>query len=379
MSIVIQKFGGRLLESPDLIRKAAGFIIRTKEAGENPVVIVSAPGRTTDRMYETVRQLTDTPDERELDMLLSVGERSAMALLAIAINADGRYKAVSFTGSQVGIITDTRHTDARVLEVRGYRIRESLEKGQIPIIAGFQGISIEREITTLGRGGSDTTAVALAIAIKADRCELVKESGGIFSADPEIIPDAVLHEAMDYITVQNLTDAGAKVVQPSAVSLARQHNIPVTVTDPAKRNSTLISDRALELDMVAGVILNNDVSVLSGSGNVSAKAPRTDWTLFFNDKQGRYIEVIKGTRSGDNVPAATVSILGWSGRLKHEVVADVYDVLRDWEDATIAVSGMHGKLCIVVKRESGTEIARILHEMFVFKGYIRQRPVNAAI
>ncbi|NQU05114.1 MAG: aspartate kinase, partial [Calditrichaeota bacterium] len=139
MPVIIQKFGGSLLETPDHIKRAAAYIIRTKTTGDDPVVVVSAPGSTTDRFFELARQVTDEPDEREMDMLLSVGERTAMALLAMAINSDGRYNAVSFTGSQVGIITDTKHTDARIIEVKCLRIREALEQGQIPIVAGFQG------------------------------------------------------------------------------------------------------------------------------------------------------------------------------------------------------------------------------------------------
>ena len=188
MSIVILKFGGTLLETPDKIGKAAQYVIKSICRGEKPVVVVSAPGKTTDEFHRLAKEITSEPDQREMDMLLSVGERTAMALLAMSINADGRYHAISFTGSQVGIITDTQHTDARILEVKGYRIRETVEKGHIPIIAGFQGVSVDREITTLGRGGSDTTAIALAIALKAERCELVKEYGGVYSEDQEILP-----------------------------------------------------------------------------------------------------------------------------------------------------------------------------------------------
>lgn len=229
MKIVVLKYGGKSLAEPEHLRAVARQVIRSKAEGDSPVVVVSAMGDTTDRFLQMAYQITDRPRARELDMLLSVGERISIALLAMAINAEGPYEAISLTGSQVGIITDTNHTRARIVEIRCSRIRQVLDKGQIPIIAGFQGVSIEKEITTLGRGGSDTTAVALAAALGAYQCRIMKDVDGIYTADPHQVETARIIDRLDYEQMLEFSASGSKVLATDSVDLARQHNIEVAV------------------------------------------------------------------------------------------------------------------------------------------------------
>lgn len=229
MPIVVLKFGGSSLATTEQLRSVARQVIQTKTGGEDPVVVVSAMGDTTDRFLEMAYEITGNPRARELDMLLSVGERISIALLALAINAEGPYEAVSLTGSQVGIITDTNHTQAKILEVRCGRIHQVLQKGQIPIVAGFQGVSTEKEITTLGRGGSDTTAVALAAALGAVQCRLMKDVDGVYSADPRQVPDAKVINRLDYDQMLEFSATGSKVLAADAVSLARQHSVEIAM------------------------------------------------------------------------------------------------------------------------------------------------------
>lgn len=360
MGVVIQKFGGKLLETPDLIRRAAAFVTFAKDAGDDPVVVVSAPGRTTDQFIQLAHQITPNPDQRELDMLLSVGERTAMALLAMAINAGGKWKARSFTGSQVGIITDTRHTDARILEVKGYRLREALEQGEIPIVAGFQGVSTEREITTLGRGGSDATAVALAAALGAERCELVKESGGVFSADPEIVPEAVEWHRMDYGTLEGLTAAGAQVVQPRAASLARQHRVNLIVRGTDDRPGTLVTDHFLNTGIAAVVLKENLVFHQSRPPGVTP-IMLVGWGEHF-------CCVTEDPRSAGQ-PVAMITIVGWGGRLDPEAVERAGGVLA--AGRPLAATMLHGAAAWVLAAETARAHLRKVHAALHREGFIR--------
>jgi aspartate kinase len=230
MAIVVLKYGGKSLATTDQIKMVARQVIQTKASGEDPVVVVSAMGDTTDRFLDMAYAITRNPRPREMDMLLSVGERISIALLALAIDAEGPYEAVSLTGSQVGIITDTNHTQAKIVEVRCGRIHQVLQKGQIPIVAGFQGVSTEKEITTLGRGGTDTTAVALAAALGAVQCRIMKDVEGVFTADPHQVPDAHVIDRLDYDQMLEFSATGSKVLAAEAVSLARQHAVEIAVS-----------------------------------------------------------------------------------------------------------------------------------------------------
>ena len=224
MSVIVQKFGGSSVADVERIRKVAARVAARRGEGHQMVVVVSAMGDTTDELLTLAKRMSANPPRRELDMLLTCGERISMALLSMALHEQG-VPAISFTGSQSGIITDDAHSQARIVEVRPVRIREELGKGKVVIVAGYQGVSRNREVTTLGRGGSDTTAVALAAALGAEACEIYSDVDGVFSADPRVVPEAGKLEVLDYATMQELAAAGARVLNAQAVEFARNAGI----------------------------------------------------------------------------------------------------------------------------------------------------------
>lgn len=244
MALIVQKYGGAVMSNVEKIRNVAKSIAELHAAGNQVVAVVSAMGNTTDDLVRLAYSVAQEPTKREMDMLLSVGERITMSLMAMAIEDTGLAKAVSFTGSQVGIITDTRHTEARIVEIRNTRIKEALEEGKVVVVAGFQGVSLDKEITTLGRGGSDTTAVALAAALGADRCDLIKEVPGIFTSDPTIIPEAVPIPEMDYTAAAGMSLGGARILKDSCLALARRYGIELRVGN--NHFSTKVKDIAAE-------------------------------------------------------------------------------------------------------------------------------------
>jgi aspartate kinase len=194
---VVQKYGGSSVADVEKIQKVADRVAATQQAGKQVVVVVSAMGDTTDELLALARKVTDSPLRRELDMLLSAGERISMALLSMALNARG-VPAVSFTGSQSGIVTNDSHTNAQIVEVRPFRVLDELERGKVVIVAGYQGVSYKKEVTTLGRGGSDTTAVALAAALDAEACEIYSDVEGVYTADPRVVPEAQRLSELSY-------------------------------------------------------------------------------------------------------------------------------------------------------------------------------------
>ncbi len=222
--LLVQKYGGSSVADVERLRKVAARVARARAGGASVVVVVSAMGNTTNELLALARSVTQAPGRRELDMLISVGERVSMALLAMALQELG-VPARSFTGSQSGIITDTSHANARVVEVRPDRVREALARGEVAIVAGFQGVSREREVTTLGRGGSDTTAVVLAAALQADECEICSDVDGVYSADPRSVPAAIRLDAMTLDEALALAQNGAKVLYDEAVAWARREGI----------------------------------------------------------------------------------------------------------------------------------------------------------
>ena len=226
MSIVVQKYGGSSVAGVGKLRQVAERIMRTKRAGHDLVVVVSAMGDTTDDLLAMAKQVSPSPDRRELDMLLTAGERISMALLSMAIRELGG-DAISFTGSQSGIITNDRHVDARIVEVRPFRVQDELARGKIVVIAGFQGVSYRREVTTLGRGGSDTTAVAMAAALNADYCEICSDVDGVYSADPKVVTDARRIGTLSYEETQELAESGARVLNAQAVEFAKEKGIAI--------------------------------------------------------------------------------------------------------------------------------------------------------
>ena len=229
MGLIVQKFGGSSVSDAESIKRVAARIAATKRSGQQVVVVVSAMGDTTDELIDLANQVSPMPNARELDMLLTAGERISMALLAMAISNLG-LEARSFTGSQAGIITTSTHGRARVIDVTPGRIQEALKEGAIAIVAGFQGVAQDtKDITTLGRGGSDTTAVALAAALDADVCEIYTDVDGVFSADPRIVPTARKLKSVTYEEMLELAASGAKVLHLRCVEYARRFNLPIHV------------------------------------------------------------------------------------------------------------------------------------------------------
>jgi aspartate kinase len=228
MPLVVQKFGGTSVGDADRIRAVADHVARTRRQGADVVVVVSAMGKTTDDLIHLADSVSTTQPPREYDMLVSTGERISMSLLVMAL-ADLGVEGQSFTGSQVGIITDGAHTRAKIKEVKGDRLRDALAAGRVPVVAGFQGVSIDREITTLGRGGSDTTAVALAASLGADVCEIYTDVTGVFTADPRIVPEAHRLNRISFGEMLEMAATGGRVLMLRAVEFARNHNVPLHV------------------------------------------------------------------------------------------------------------------------------------------------------
>jgi aspartate kinase len=258
VGLVVQKFGGTSVADPDRMRRVAQHVADTRVGGNGVVVVVSAMGKATDNLLDLARQVSANPSGRELDMLLTTGERISSALLCMAL-LDLGCDAVSFTGSQVGIITDTSHTKAKILEIKGDRVREALAQGKVAVVAGFQGVSTDKEVTTLGRGGSDTTAVALAAALGADSCEIYTDVTGVFSADPRMVPRARKLSWLSFDEMLEMAGAGSKVLALRSVEFARNHGVPIHVRSSYTWESgTWVSGdegrRAMEEPIISGVV-----------------------------------------------------------------------------------------------------------------------------
>ncbi len=226
MTCIVQKYGGSSVADVNRLHKIARVIADLKGRNNDIVVVVSAMGKTTDELVAMAREISPKPPRREMDMLLSTGERITMAMLCMALHEQG-IDAVSLTGSQAGIITNDRHNDAQVIEIRPFRVQDEMAKGKVVIIGGFQGVSYKREITTLGRGGSDTTAVALAAALDAERCEIYSDVDGVYSTDPSMVANALHLPEVSYPVMQEMSTAGAKVLHASAVQFAKEKNIAI--------------------------------------------------------------------------------------------------------------------------------------------------------
>ena len=265
MGLVVQKFGGSSVADVEKIKNVARKAIREKEQGNEVVVVLSAMGKTTDQLISMAHQITLDPDPREMDMLMSTGEQVSIAMLAIAIHSMG-HKAISFTGPQVGIITDTAHRKARIKSINTKKIRQALEDGNIVIVAGFQGTTEENDITTLGRGGSDLTAVALAAALKADVCDIYTDVDGVYTADPRIVPKARKLEKISYDEMLELASLGAKVLHSRSVEVGKNYNVVIHVrssfTD-VPGTLVLKEDKSMEDIVVSGVAYNRNEAKIS--------------------------------------------------------------------------------------------------------------------
>ncbi len=255
MALVVQKFGGTSVGGPDRLRAVARRLVAARDEGDDVVGVLSAMGSTTDELIALAGEISETPAPRELDMLLSVGERISCALAAMAINDLGR-QAISLTGSQAGIVTDTAHTSAKIVEIRAPRIRTALDEGAIVLVAGFQGVSTTSEVTTLGRGGSDTTAVALAAALEADRCEIFTDVEGVFTADPRLVESARKLDAISYEEMLELAAGGAKVMMLRSVEFARRHGVRIHVRSSftESQGTWIVSqDELVEQPIISGI------------------------------------------------------------------------------------------------------------------------------
>ena len=258
--LIVQKYGGSSVADAERIKNVARRVIDSKRRGNRIVVTLSALGDTTDELIKRAYQINEEPAERELDMLISTGEQVAVALLAMAIHRQG-YKAISFTGAQVGIITDNSHTKARILDVNSQRIEQELAKGKIVIVAGFQGVNLDQEITTLGRGGSDLTAVALAKTLKARVCEIYTDVEGVYVADPRIVPNARKIDIISYDEMLEMASLGAQVLQSRAVEVAKKFEVPIHVRSSISNSegTRIVKEvKSMEEVLVRGITLNKD-------------------------------------------------------------------------------------------------------------------------
>jgi len=296
MSTIVQKYGGSSVADVVKLKQVADRVMRTRRDGHDVVVVVSAMGDTTDELLHLARQVSPNPDRRELDMLLTAGERIAMALLSMAIRELGG-DAVSFTGSQSGIITNDRHADARIIEVRPVRVQDELARGKIVVVAGYQGMSYKREVTTLGRGGSDTTAVAMAAALGADYCEICSDVDGVYTADPRVVPAARRIATLSYEETQELAESGAKVLNAQAVEFAKDKGIaiyaratkgPLPGADPSA-DGTVVRQHPPRLPgTVVGVASEKDVIVISAAREGTSGAHRAGGALALLDVLDRH-------------------------------------------------------------------------------------------
>jgi aspartate kinase len=363
VSVLVQKYGGSSVADAGRIRAVTDRIVAARRDGHDVVVVVSAMGDTTDDLAAMAHDLTPIPNPRELDLLLTAGERVAMSLLAIAINAAG-YPAASYTGSQAGIITDTAHGKAKIIDVRPGRILEALSNGNIVIVAGFQGVSTAYDVTTLGRGGSDTTAVALAAALGADACEIYTDVPGVFTADPRIVPEARKLHAVSHEEMLELAASGAKVLQLRSVEYARTHGVKVHVrssftdepgtwiieedvrmeqaiisgvaADDSEAKITLLSvpDRpgvaAAIFRAVAEEGVNVDMIVQNVSHDqktdISFTAPRTDLPRLMPVME-RMVEEVDAARCVFDEDIAKVSLVGAGMKSHPGVAADMFQAL----------------------------------------------------
>ncbi|MGC9961011.1 MAG: aspartate kinase [Acidimicrobiales bacterium] len=260
MALVVQKFGGTSVADADRIKAVSDHIARTKRSGDDVVVVVSAMGKTTDDLLHLANQVSKVIPGREMDMLWTAGERISMALVCMAL-AERGIPAASFTGSQAGIITDNLHTKARIIEVKGDRIREALAAGSVPVVAGFQGVSMDRDVTTLGRGGSDTTAVALAAALRADRCEIYTDVSGVFSADPRIVPTARKLPRISFEEMLEIAATGGRVLALRSVEFARNHHVTLLVRSSFTwEPGTLITEEDPDMEQPVVSAVTSDTS-----------------------------------------------------------------------------------------------------------------------
>ncbi|MDF1479060.1 aspartate kinase [Leifsonia sp. H3M29-4] len=408
MSLIVQKFGGSSVADAESIKRVAKRIVETKKAGHDVVVVVSAMGDTTDDLLELAEQVVPVPSGRELDMLLTAGERISMALLAMAIKGLG-VEARSYTGSQAGLMTDARHGSARIVDVAPKRVRDALESGAIAIVAGFQGINAHGDITTLGRGGSDTTAVALAAALGAEVCEIYTDVDGVFTADPRVVPTARKIDRVTSEEMLELAAAGAKVLYIRAVEYARRHGVTLHVrssfnnhqgtlvvnpkegeiveeaiitgvaadTSEAKitvvgvpdvpgkaaRIFTIVADTDANIDM----IVQNVSAALTGLTDISFTVPKSDAQKVITALTAHQDEVgFDSVQHDDQI--GKLAVVGAGMRTNAGVSAKLFTALSDAGINIEMISTSEIRISVVTRADQLDDAVRVVHTAFGLDG-----------
>ncbi len=400
MALIVHKYGGTSVGTVERIHRVADKVAKAKEEGHDLVVVLSAMSGETDRLIKLAHEVAKTPDERELDMLLSTGERVTIALLAMELRGRG-IDARSFTGRQVGIITDSAHTRARIARVAADRIREALKRGIIPIVAGFQGINEQSDVTTLGRGGSDLTAVALAAALKAERCIIYTDVDGVYTADPNVVPTARRLDKVSYEEMLELASLGAKVLQSRSVEFAAKFNVPLDVQSSFKEGKgTLVvkEDADMERMAVSGVTGDRNQAKLTIVGvpdrpgiaarifgpiaeaniivdmiiqnvsqasltDMSFTVPRADLSKTAPIVQ-RIAKDIDAKSVAVTEAIAKVSLVGVGMRTHSGVAAKMFDVLSKSGINIMMISTSEIKISCVIEEKYLEQAMRALHKAF---------------
>lgn len=400
MALIVQKYGGTSVGNPEQIRNVAVRIIKTKEEGNKVVVVVSAISGTTDELISLAKKVARHPSERELDMLMSTGEQISAALLTMAIHDKG-HEAISFTGGQIGIVTDKSHTKARIRTISSERILKELENRSIVIIAGFQGVTEEKDITTLGRGGSDTTAVALAAVTNADSCEIYTDVDGVYTADPRIVPDAKKIPCISYDEMLEMASLGAKVMQARSIEFAKKFDVEIHVRSSLNNeNGTKIIKEAPEMEdaVVRGVTADKNEAKVTmqkvpdipgiaarifktiADANINidmiiqniAESGFTDlsFTVLKTDLK-KTIDVINklsheigasGVTADENI--AKISIIGIGMRSHTGIAAKMFDILATEEINIEMISTSEIKISVVIDESNADKAMKALHKRF---------------
>ncbi|MCZ0754810.1 aspartate kinase [Anoxybacillus sp. J5B_2022] len=341
MATIVQKFGGTSVGSIERIQNVANRVIEEVENGNYVVVVVSAMGKTTDELVQLAKQISSQPSKREMDMLLSTGEQVSIALLALALQEKG-YQAVSLTGWQAGIQTEAVHGNARIMEIDTSRIRQYLQEGKIVIVAGFQGITENGEITTLGRGGSDTTAVALAAALQADKCDIYTDVTGVFTTDPRYVKQARKLQEISYDEMLELANLGAGVLHPRAVEFAKNYQVPLEVRSSVEqeRGTIVKEDVSMEQHLIVrGIAFEDQVTKVTVQG-----LSKGLWTLptIFTALANRGINVDIIIQSMTNNDTTSVSF-----SIRTEDLQETLEVLQSWQGVKVEYESQLAKVSIV--------------------------------
>jgi len=396
MKVVVQKFGGSSVATPEKIMRVAEKVVATRKKGYDVVVVVSAMGDTTDELLNLAHKINANPRRRELDMLLTVGERISMALLSMAIDKFG-YESISLTGSQSGIITNDSHNNAKIIEIRPFRIVDELEKGRIVIVAGYQGVSYKKEITTLGRGGSDTTAVALAAALDAEYCEIFSDVDGVFSADPRVVESAQKIDEISYQSMQEYAEAGARVLNSQAVEFAKRKGIAIYCKSTFAEGSGTIVDKFLSQKRrgVLGVTYEEQIILLQKRfeeyRDVRAMFEILDaykilgkQIRFEQESSGFFLslafsienifdfesfkKLINERFNGSIVlreDIGTVSLIGDGINQDYSNMRNMLDILSQNNVQLIGVTTSSFRISVIVPSKQVKEVVKILHRFFV--------------